>query len=201
MNSSKGVRITPTQERAIKTVAKIKETTIDLLSKQPYQSITTNQIADEANISIGTLYKYFPNKDALLFEIAKDLVNRSSLIIKESVDLHHEKPTKELFMHQISQLISAFDSKGSYISFIVPIALKEREVYHLIIEQLSNSVLMYLAFNKDIFSLKNPILTAKMLSIAVVAIVIDLLEDKKNNFDTESVIQEIAKLIELMLKE
>lgn len=201
MNSSKGVRITPTQERAIKTVSNIKETTIALLAKQPYETITTNQISSEANISIGTLYKYFPNKDSLLFEIAKDLVNRSSLIIKESVGLHHEKPTKELFMHQIAQLISAFDSKGSYISFILPIALKEREVYHLIIEQLTNSVLMYLAFNKETFSLKNPSLTAKMISIAVVAIVIELLESKENEFDTESVLQEIAKLIELMLKE
>lgn len=34
--------------------------------EQGYTGATTNDIADEAGVSVGSLYQYFPNKDALL---------------------------------------------------------------------------------------------------------------------------------------
>lgn len=36
-----------------------------------YAATTTNDIALEARVSIGSLYQYFPNKDAVLVEIAR----------------------------------------------------------------------------------------------------------------------------------
>ena len=37
-----------------------------IFHEQGYAGATTNDIADEADVSIGSLYQYFPNKDALL---------------------------------------------------------------------------------------------------------------------------------------
>lgn len=199
MTSSKTNRAVPTQTRAKQTVSNIKETIIELLSKQPYQTITTNQIAEQANISIGSLYKYFPNKDALLLDISKDFINQASLVVKESVRMHHEKSARELLLFQTRQLSSLFDTKNSYLSFVIPVALKERSVYQLMIEQLTDSVLLYLAFNKDVYPVKNPPLTAKTMSIAVVAICMGFLEGEEIEFDFEEINQEIAKLIEAML--
>lgn len=208
MDASKKQRNVPTQKRALQTVAKIKETTIALLAKQRYQEITTNQIASEANISIGSLYKYYPNKEALLLEIATDLIKQSSAIVKESVKLHHDKSAKELFMFQSEQLwqLGALPN-NSYLSFIVPLALKERSVNKLITEQLTDSVLLYLAYNKERYSPKNPTVTAKTISIAAVAVCMNYLEEGGSLYQSEGdlealpglIIEEIAKLIELML--
>ncbi|WP_106399226.1 TetR/AcrR family transcriptional regulator [Actinocorallia populi] len=41
-----------------------------VFSRHGYAAGTTNRIAEEAGHSIGSLYQYFPNKDAILAELA-----------------------------------------------------------------------------------------------------------------------------------
>ena len=56
----------PRQQRAVATVAAILDASADLLSSQGYARTSTNQIAARAGVSVGSLYQYFPNKDALM---------------------------------------------------------------------------------------------------------------------------------------
>jgi AcrR family transcriptional regulator len=76
----------PSQPRSEKMVARILDATRRLLMKpgaKQYASITTNHIAKEADISIGSLYQYFPNKEAILFEIYKDMLKQVSSVLQE----------------------------------------------------------------------------------------------------------------------
>lgn len=57
------------QKRSIKTRDKILETALLLFSNEGYYKVTTNEIAKVCNISIGTLYFHFKNKDQILLEI------------------------------------------------------------------------------------------------------------------------------------
>jgi AcrR family transcriptional regulator len=45
------------------------------LRKAGYEAMTTNQIADRAGVNIASLYQYFPNKQAILAELARRHVN------------------------------------------------------------------------------------------------------------------------------
>ncbi len=56
----------PTQARARETVESILEAAVDLFSSRGYARTSTNHIARRAGVSVGSLYQYFPNKDALL---------------------------------------------------------------------------------------------------------------------------------------
>ena len=49
---------------------RILEAAARIFHEQGYSGATTNDIADEAGVAIGSLYQYFPNKDALLVELA-----------------------------------------------------------------------------------------------------------------------------------
>lgn len=60
----------PRQERSTKTVDRIVEAAVRVFDDAGYQAATTNEIALAAAVSVGSLYQYFPNKDALLVEIA-----------------------------------------------------------------------------------------------------------------------------------
>jgi AcrR family transcriptional regulator len=55
----------PAQSRAAVTVHAILEAAANILERQGFEGYTTNEIAARAGVSIGSLYQYFPNKDAV----------------------------------------------------------------------------------------------------------------------------------------
>ncbi len=59
-------RKVPRQARARATVDAILDAAARLLVEQGYADTTTNSVAEIAGVSIGSLYQYFPNKDALI---------------------------------------------------------------------------------------------------------------------------------------
>lgn len=60
----------PGQLRARETVDRILDAAAHILETVGYARTTTNRIATEATISIGSLYQYYPNKDAIIVAIA-----------------------------------------------------------------------------------------------------------------------------------
>lgn len=76
------VRRQPRQERSTDTVNHILSSASALLTKVPLEEITTSRIAAEAGISIGGLYRFFPDKQTILDAIAVRHMDafRSSLV-------------------------------------------------------------------------------------------------------------------------
>lgn len=60
----------PVQERSKQTVAAILQATAQVLVSNGYDRTTTNLVAEKAGVSIGSLYEYFPNKEALVAALA-----------------------------------------------------------------------------------------------------------------------------------
>ena len=54
------------QERARATVDALVEATARILVKEGFDKASTNHIAEVAGVSIGSLYQYFPSKEALV---------------------------------------------------------------------------------------------------------------------------------------
>lgn len=59
-------REAPTQARAQATVAAILDATAQVLVSEGLDKASTNRIAKVAGVSVGSLYQYFPNKEALV---------------------------------------------------------------------------------------------------------------------------------------
>jgi AcrR family transcriptional regulator len=68
------------QTRATKTVEAIVEAAARILETLGFEGYTTNAVAERAGVSIGSLYQYFPNKDAITL----------ALIGREQASLLHE---------------------------------------------------------------------------------------------------------------
>lgn len=66
----------PTQARARATFDAIVDAAERLLGKHGYAAITTNHVADTAGVAIGSLYEYFPDKDAIVAEVARRTTHR-----------------------------------------------------------------------------------------------------------------------------
>ena len=68
--SRQSPRRKPVQERAQATVRVILEGAAQVFERRGYAA-TTDQIAERAGVSIGSLYQYFPTKDAVLVALAE----------------------------------------------------------------------------------------------------------------------------------
>lgn len=62
-----GLSRRPQQERSQQTVRRILAATLDLLAREGIESLTTNRIAAEAGLSVASLYRFFPNKQAVIY--------------------------------------------------------------------------------------------------------------------------------------
>jgi AcrR family transcriptional regulator len=63
------LRKTPRQKRSADTVGVIVEAAARILELNGFDGFNTNAIAEKAGVSIGSLYQYFPGKNALLSAI------------------------------------------------------------------------------------------------------------------------------------
>ncbi|WP_411677216.1 TetR/AcrR family transcriptional regulator [Caproicibacter sp.] len=59
----------PKQKRGEATKNKILDTAMRLFCQDGYYNVSTNEIAQDANLSIGNLYFYFPNKEEIFLQI------------------------------------------------------------------------------------------------------------------------------------
>ena len=64
-------RRNPKQARAKATVDAILEAAFQVLDSDGYAKFTTSRIAKRAGVSIGTLYQYFDDRDAILVELSR----------------------------------------------------------------------------------------------------------------------------------
>lgn len=84
-------RKAPSQPRAAETVASIVEAAAQVLESAGFEGFNTNAVARRAGVSIGSLYQYFPGKDALTIA----LMRREARLFYEDASKGLEQPTGE----------------------------------------------------------------------------------------------------------
>ncbi|MBY4674993.1 TetR family transcriptional regulator [Marinobacterium sp. CAU 1594] len=62
----------PQQKRSERLVADILQAATRVLTHEGAQCFTTARVAEVAGVSVGSLYQYFPNKEAILFRLQTD---------------------------------------------------------------------------------------------------------------------------------
>jgi AcrR family transcriptional regulator len=64
----------------------------DLFAERGYSSLTTRQIAESLNVSTGTLYHYFPTKEALFQQLVEEITQHTVI---EALSQSHEHASLE----------------------------------------------------------------------------------------------------------
>jgi AcrR family transcriptional regulator len=75
-------RKTPRQARAEATVDAILEATIQVLLSAGAGRLTTTRVAARAGVSVGTMYQYFPHKEALLYAVLKQHLDAIAVAVE-----------------------------------------------------------------------------------------------------------------------
>lgn len=105
MTDETAMRRTPKQKRGQQRVDQILDAAARLVVSEGYENVSTNAIAREAKTSIGSLYQFFPNKDAVYLALAQRYVDElSELLVKTAMVEEETLSFQERFEQLLDQL-------------------------------------------------------------------------------------------------
>jgi AcrR family transcriptional regulator len=88
------------QERSRATVDTLIEATARILVKEGFDKASTNRIAEKAGVSVGSLYQYFPGKEALVAAVmerhSQELIQVARGVLAEVAKLPMEQAIRKL---------------------------------------------------------------------------------------------------------
>jgi AcrR family transcriptional regulator len=76
----------PRQARSAATIAAIFEATIQVLLTDGYAGLTTTRVAARAGVSVGTMYQYFPHRQALLYAVLENYLEDVIKALQDASD-------------------------------------------------------------------------------------------------------------------
>ena len=100
-------RKTPIQARSAVTVEAIAEATIQVLLTAGLDRLTTNRVAERAGVSVGTLYQYYPNKQALLYALLHDHMNKGAQAVETACEQARGEPLPKMLSHVVQRFVDA----------------------------------------------------------------------------------------------
>jgi AcrR family transcriptional regulator len=101
----------PSQSRAEDTVAVLLDATERVLGQQGLAGTTTNKIAERAGVSIGTLYHYFPTKEALVEAVVHRMWRDELEVLRGRAVVLAEKPLGEAIEVLVTALADVASKK------------------------------------------------------------------------------------------
>jgi AcrR family transcriptional regulator len=84
----------PRQQRSRAIVDSILEAGRRLLAESGESALTTNRIAERAGVSVGSLYRYFPNKEAVVAAICDVHTGHDVDEVRAAMDAPEERPLR-----------------------------------------------------------------------------------------------------------
>jgi AcrR family transcriptional regulator len=111
----------PRQERSAATVDAILEAAARDFAANGYEAATTNRIAKAAGTSVGSLYQYFPSKDAIAVELVRRYRADRLAFVRSRLEMLGKQP--------LAQVVRALFKSVLEAEGISP------ELYRVLIEQ------------------------------------------------------------------
>ncbi|MEG3111175.1 TetR/AcrR family transcriptional regulator [Pantoea sp. T14] len=99
-------RRSPRQRRSAATVDVILEATIQVLLSTGTSQLTTTRVAERAGVSVGSLYQYFPNKQALFFALNDHYLDHLAGRIEKVCETLQGAPYTQMVQGVISEYIN-----------------------------------------------------------------------------------------------
>lgn len=97
----------PKQERARETVEAILTATARILVRDGLERASTNRIADQAGVSIGSLYQYFPNKQALVAALMERHIREMYGVLEREIPKLASLPIRRAVRELVELMIRA----------------------------------------------------------------------------------------------
>jgi AcrR family transcriptional regulator len=114
------MRKDPRQPRAQATLDAILSAAAHVLVEQGYDRATTNRIAEVAGVSIGSLYQYFPNKDAVVAALCERHVRETLSLLTQHIESMQTVPLEQA-LHAYVEAMIDMHRKGRELHRVIAV--------------------------------------------------------------------------------
>ena len=101
------LRKRPRQARSRAMVDDLVEATARVLVAEGYVATSTNRIAEVAGVSVGSLYQYFPGKDALVMAVARRHFDQMTALLHHTASGAVGRPADQVVRDFVRGMIAA----------------------------------------------------------------------------------------------
>lgn len=190
-------RKTPRQPRALATRARILDAARVIFAEHGYAGGTTNRIADEAGLSVGSLYQYFPNKDAILVELVNEHIDggtRQILTAVEQSDREHAGLATTIRL-AVSAMVAVHARDRRLHQVLFEESPRPRSLLRRL-QQLEDAVVDVFAeqLRVEMPELASPELTARITVVTIESLVHRLVATDRA-LDTDQFVDEVTRLV------
>jgi AcrR family transcriptional regulator len=103
----KSGRRRPKQRRAHQTIDAVLDAVVRILKREGYGAVTTNRIAEIAGVNIGSVYQYFPDKQAIFVALHQRHINQIDRMVDTKLIEHATSSLDDLMRAMIEGMIDA----------------------------------------------------------------------------------------------
>lgn len=117
------VRRVPTQVRSQRRVEKILAATIEVMGEVGFEAATTNAIAERAGVSIGSLYRFYPNKAAIMHALNNRCLNELRETLDAAFNREGTSQPLEVFIERIIGILEDFQHRNVVLFRVINAAM------------------------------------------------------------------------------
>lgn len=167
----------PRQARSKATVSAIVEACARILAQQGYGALSTNEIAEVAGVSIGSVYEYFPGKEAIVATMIQDLLERNLKKLHGELASKHNNDFDRAMRHWIGTLFKLVQENREILrvlifevpySFkVIPLARLQMELFQVVMKGAARSQEQYrISAKPEVLFLISSLTAGSLLTLA-----------------------------------
>ncbi len=191
----------PVQARSQRTVDVVLKAAAQVFARRGYSGATTNHIAERAGVSIGTLYEYFPSKDAILVALLEAHIHEGeAVLVRAAGDIAGKLlPLAGTIRHLARAMVElhARDRNLHRVLFEeAPLPRRLRELLAAMEARITDQVEMLLRASPEV-TVANPTLAAAVVVKTVEALTHNLVVhgERGRDHEIDAYVEEIVRLV------